>query len=134
MKWLITLLLFISAHHALAERSPLYGVWQIQSTVYDGEAQAIRQPPQVKVFTDSHVFYTYYDPNLNTDEPYLSVGHGNYTLSEGNLSETIDNHSNGALIGQTFGVSIQLSEDGNTFEQEVDLGKYVLSERWVRIE
>jgi len=134
MKWLIALLFTLNTYHAAAESSPLSGVWQILSTIYDSEEQQIRQPPQIKVFTDKHVFYTYYDPNLNTDEPYLSVGHGTYTLSGGTLSETIENHSNAALVGQTFAVSIEVSEDGDTFEQVVDLGKYVLRERWGRIE
>ena len=67
-------------------------------------------------------------------EPQLAVGHGRYTLSNGTLSETIINHSNSALIGQTFSVAVELSEDGNTLQQVVDLGKYVLEERWVRLE
>ena len=62
------------------------------------------------------------------------MGHGTYTLSNGTLSETIVNHSNAALIGETFSVTVKLNEDGNAFQQIVDLGKYVLEERWVRVE
>ena len=134
MKWSLILLLSLASHFTHADTASLVGVWQIQSTVYDGEEQSIRTPEQIKIFTGEHVFYTYYDPNLGTAEPLLSVGHGTYTLNDGTLSETIVNHSNAALIGETFSVSVELSEDGNTFQQVVDLGKYVLGERWVRVE
>ena len=134
MKWLLILFLSLASHLTYAETASLVGVWQIQSSVYDGEAQSIRTPKQIKIFTEEHVFYTYYDPNLVTTEPLLSVGHGTYTLNGGTLSESIVNHSNAALIGETFSVSVELSEDGNMFQQVVDLGKYVLEERWVRVE
>ena len=134
MKWSLILFLSLASYFTHAETGSLVGVWQIQSTVYDGEEQPIRTPEQIKIFTEEHVFYTYYDPNLGTAEPLLSVGHGTYTLNDGTLSETIVNHSNTALIGETFSVSVELSEDGNTFQQIVDLGKYVLEERWVRVE
>ena len=134
MKWSLIVFLFLASHFAFAETVSLEGVWQIQSTVYDGEEQSIRTPKQIKVFTGEHFFYTYYDPSLGTVEPQLAVGHGRYTLSNGTLSETIINHSNSALIGQTFSVAVELSEDGNTLQQIVDLGKYVLEERWVRLE
>ena len=134
MKWPLILFLSLASHCTYAEIASLEGVWQIQSTAYDGEEQPIRQPQQVKIFTAAHFFYTYYDPNLGTAEPLLSAGHGTYTLNDGTLSETIVNHSNAALIGETFSVTLELSEDGDTFQQVVDLGKYVLEERWVRIE
>ena len=134
MKWSLILFLFLASHFTCAETVSLEGVWQIQSTVYDGEEQSIRMPKQIKMFTGEHFFYTYYDPSLGAAESQLSVGHGRYTLNNGTLSETIINHSNAALIGQTFSVTVELSEDGNTFEQVVDLGKYVLEERWVRLE
>ena len=134
MKWSLTVLLSLACNFASAETSVLRGVWKIESTVYDGKEQSIRQPEQVKIFTDGHFFYTYYDPNLGTPEPQLSAGHGTYVLSNGTLSETIINHSNADLIGQTFSVTIEISSDGDTFEQEVDLGKYLLRERWVRVE
>ena len=134
MKWSLILFLSLASHFTYAESPCLEGVWQIQSTVYDGEEQSIRQPKQIKIFTGKHFFYTYYDPNLGTSEPLLSAGHGSYTLSNGTLSETIVNHSNPALVGETFSVTIELSEDGNTFQQVVDLGKYLLEERWVRVE
>ena len=134
MKWSLVLFLSLASLFTYAEEVSLEGVWQIQSTVYDGEEQSIRQPKQIKIFTGKHFFYTYYDPNLGTPEPLLSAGHGTYTLNNGALSETIVNHSNAALVGETFSVTIELSEDGNTFQQVVDLGKYVLEERWVRVE
>ncbi len=134
MKWFLISLCSLVSFSASAETPSLTGVWQIQSTVYDGEEQQIRQPKQVKIFTEGHFFYTYYDPNLGTAEPLLSTGHGTYILNNGKLSETIENHTNPALVGETFNVTVELSEDGNAFEQTVDLGKYLLKERWVRIE
>ena len=134
MKWSLILFLTLASHFTYAETGSLVGVWQIQSTAYDGDEQSIRTPKQIKIFTEERFFYTYYDPNLGTLEPLLSAGHGTYNLSNGTLSETIVNHSNATLIGETFSVSIELSEDGNMFQQVVDLGKYVLEERWVRVE
>ncbi len=134
MKWSLILFLTLASHFTYAETGSLVGVWQIQSTAYDGDEQSIRTPKQIKIFTEERFFYTYYDPNLGTLEPRLSAGHGTYNLSNGTLSETIVNHSNATLIGETFSVTIELSEDGNTFQQVVDLGKYVLEERWVRVE
>ena len=134
MKWPLIVFLSLASHFAYAETGSLEGVWQIQSTVYDGEEQPIRAPKQIKIFTSERFFYTYYDPNLGTAEPLLSVGHGTYIMSNGTLSETIVNHSNAALIGETFSVTVELNEDGNAFQQIVDLGKYVLEERWVRVE
>lgn len=144
MKWfLISLVLFFSqvafsettrSETTRSETTRVTGTWQIHSTFYDGVAQPIRQPKQVKIFTEERFFYTYYDPSLGTAEPVLAVGHGTYELERETLSETIENHTNAALIGETFSVSIKFSEDGDAFEQEVDLGKYVLIERWVRVE
>ena len=76
MKWSLVLFLSLASHFTHAETGSLVGVWQIQSTVYDGKEQSIRTPEQIKIFTEEHVFYTYYDPNLGTAEPLLSVGHG----------------------------------------------------------
>ena len=134
MKWSLTVLLSLVCNFSVAETSPLRGVWKIESTVYDGEEQSIRQPEQVKIFTEGHFFYTYYDPNLGTLKPQLAVGHGTYVFNNATLSETIINHSNAELIGQTFTVTIEISSDGDSFQQEVDLGKYILRERWVRAE
>ena len=134
MKWSLTVLLSLVCNFSVAETSPLRGVWKIESTVYDGEEQSIRKPEQVKIFTEGHFFYTYYDPNLGTLKPQLAVGHGTYVFSDATLSETIINHSNAELIGQTFTVTIEISSDGDSFQQEVDLGKYILRERWVRAE
>ena len=61
MKWLLILFLFLASHFTYAETVSLEGVWQIQSTVYDGEEQSIRMPKQIKMFTGEHFFYTYYD-------------------------------------------------------------------------
>ena len=78
--------------------------------------------------------YTYYSP-LSDDQPaYLSVGHGTYDYKAGSLTETIENHSNPDLIGETFEVEVSISADGDTFTQVVDLGKYVLRETWTRAE
>ena len=54
MKWLWTTLFLIGAQTTAAEAPSLLGVWQIQSTLHDGEEQIIRQPPQVKIFTRQH--------------------------------------------------------------------------------
>lgn len=44
------------------------------------------------------------------------------------------NHSNRELIGETFEVTVTVSEDDNSFTQVVDLEKYVLREPWRRVE
>lgn len=127
-------LLLILSFNAFAQGASLQGVWQISSTTYDGETVDPPEPPQIKIFTAKRVIYTYYNP-LSDDQPaYLSVGHGTYAYENGSLSETIENHSNSDLIGETFEVEVSVSADGNTFTQVVDLGKYVLRETWTRIE
>ena len=62
------------------------------------------------------------------------MGHGTYSYADGILRETIVNHSNRELIGETFEVTVTVSEDDNSFTQVVDLGKYVLRETWRRVE
>ena len=127
-------LLLILSFNAFAQDTSLQGVWQISSTAYDGEMVDLPQPPQIKIFTVERVIYTYYNP-LSDDQPaYLSVGHGTYAYGNGSLSETIENHSNPDLIGETFEVEVSISADGDTFTQVVDLGKYVLRETWTRVE
>lgn len=129
----LSLLLVISCG-ALADESSLQGVWQISSTAYDDELVDLPEPPQVKIFTAGRVIYTYYIELSDGQPPYLSVGHGTYSFTDGSLTETIENHSNPELIGETFEVSVSLSADGATFTQVVDLGKYVLRETWTRVE
>ena len=127
-------LILILSFNAFAQDTSLRGVWQISSTAYDGEIVDLPQPPQIKIFTAERVIYTYYNP-LSDDQPaYLSVGHGTYAYEAGSLSETIENHSNPDLIGETFEVEVSISPDGDTFTQVVDLGKYVLRETWTRVE
>ena len=129
----LSLLLMLSSS-AFAQDTSLQGVWLISSTEYDGEIVDLPQPPQIKIFTSERVIYTYYNP-LSDDQPaYLSVGHGTYAYENGSLTETIDNHSNPDLIGETFEVEVSISADGDTFTQVVDLGKYVLRETWARVE
>ena len=127
-------ILLILSFNASAQDTSLRGVWQISSTAYDGEIVDLPQPPQIKIFTAERVMYTYYSP-LSDDQPaYLSVGHGTYDYKAGSLTETIENHSNPDLIGETFEVDVSVSADGDTFTQVVDLGKYVLRETWMRVE
>ena len=127
-------ILLILSSSAFAQDTSLQGVWQISSAAYDGEIVDLPEPPQIKIFTAERVMYTYYSP-LSDDQPaYLSVGHGTYDYKAGSLTETIENHSNPDLIGETFEVEVSISADGGTFTQVVDLGKYVLRETWTRVE
>ena len=128
----LSLLLAISCS-AHANDASLQGVWQISSTAYDDEIIDLPQPPQIKIFTAERVIYTYYIQLAEGQPPYLSVGHGTYSFTHGSLTETIKNHSNPELIGETFEVSVSVSADGETFTQVVDLGKYVLRETWTRL-
>ena len=112
----------------------LQGVWEIASTSYDDEVVTLRDPRQIKIFTSERVIYTYYYEVSEEQPHYLSVGHGTYSYEAGSLTETIENHSNPDLIGETFEVEVSVSADGNSFTQVVDLGKYVLRETWTRIE
>lgn len=116
---------------ALAQSPTLVGVWEVKSAYYDDESIEIREPRQVKVFTERHVFYTYYDAST---PPVLRVGHGTYTFDGTNMVETIANHSNEAIIGGAFSVEVEINAAGTEFTQVVDLGKYVLRETWQRIE
>lgn len=134
MRLALSIFLVLCSTFTWAEAMSLRGVWRIASTHYDDEAIPILQPPQIKVFTERHLFYTYYNRGLEEQSPHLSVGHGTYSVTDHTLTETIENHSNPELIGQTFEVTISVEPKGNSFTQIVDLGKYVLRERWVRLE
>ena len=127
-------ILLILSFNASAQDTSLQGVWQISSTAYDGEIVDLPQPPQIKIFTSERVIYTYYYEVSEEQPHYLSVGHGTYSYDAGSLTETIENHSNPDLIGETFKVEVSVSADGDTFTQVVDLGKYVLRETWTRVE
>ena len=116
---------------AIAQSPTLVGVWEVKSAHYDDESIEIREPRQVKVFTEGHVFYTYYDA---LTPPVLRLGHGTYTFDGTTLVETISNHSNEAVIGEAFSVEVKINAAGTEFTQVVDLGKYVLRETWQRIE
>jgi len=116
---------------AIAQSPTLVGVWEVKSAHYDDESIEIREPRQVKVFTERHVFYTYYDA---LTPPVLRLGHGTYTFDGTTLVETISNHSNEAVIGEAFSVEVEINAAGTEFTQVVDLGKYVLRETWQRIE
>ena len=127
-------ILLILSFNASAQDTSLQGVWQISSTAYDGEIVDLPQPPQIKIFTSERVIYTYYYEVSEERPHYLSVGHGTYSYDAESLTETIENHSNPDLIGETFKVEVSVSADGDTFTQVVDLGKYVLRETWTRLE
>jgi len=58
MKWSLILFLTLASHFTYAETGSLVGVWQIQSTAYDGDEQSIRTPKQIKIFTAERFFYT----------------------------------------------------------------------------
>lgn len=116
---------------AMAQSPTLVGVWEVKSAHYDDESIEIREPRQVKVFTERHVFYTYYDA---LTPPVLRLGHGTYTFDGTTLVETISNHSNEVVIGEAFSVKVEINAAGTEFTQVVDLGKYVLRETWQRIE
>ncbi len=129
---LLTILLFTAT--TVSAEPTLRGTWEIASTFYDEEAVTLREPRQIKIFTPERVIYTYYFEVSEEKPHYLSVGHGTYSYEAGSLTETIENHSNPDLIGETFEVEVSVSADGNSFTQVVDLGKYVLRETWTRIE
>lgn len=134
MRLALTIFLFLCHTTTAAEPLSLHGVWQVTSTHYDDEAIGVQEPRQIKVFTDHRVFYTYYEKGFEERPPRLSVGHGSYSFADGTLTETIENHSNPTLIGQTFKVSVSIGDGGKSFTQTVDLGKYVLRETWTRLE
>ena len=134
MKSLLMLLGVLASGTALADSGALIGVWQIAESFYDEESIEIRTPPQTKIFTSSHMIYTYYISEQESGDLSLGVGHGTYQLEGDTLTETISNHSNTDMIGKTFQVNVTVSDDGDSFSQVVDLGKYVLREVWVRTE
>ena len=125
------MVIYLASTLALAQSPTLVGVWEVKSAYYDDESIEIREPRQVKVFTERQVFYTYYDAST---PPVLRVGHGTYTFDGTNMVETIANHSNEAIIGEAFSVEVEINAAGTEFTQVVDLGKYVLRETWQRIE
>ena len=126
MKWSLIVFLFLASHFTYAETVSLEGAWQIQSTVYDGGMQSIRMPKHR--CSPGSIFLNRY-----RHSEFFPLGMEVHT-QQWNVSETIINHSNTALIGQTFSVTVELSEGGNTLEQVVDPANRCWRSRWVRLE
>ena len=97
---------------------------------WNNQAVELCQPKMTKIYAEGVVMYTWYESSEDNFCNKLSVGQGTYVLKDGIVTETITNHSNGALIGQSFSYKPNFMFDKKSFIQEVTFGDDVLFERW----
>ena len=123
------ILLIISC--STGDQNPIEGVWELDRMSWNDTTITPLEPRQVKIYTDSHVMYSWY--NISEDST-LSVGFGTYTYTSGNMIETITNHNNPEFLGQSFSFKVKLNNQNSSFDQDVMFGDNKLSETWKRIE
>ena len=58
------------------DKNPIEGVWELDRMSWNDTTFTLLEPRQVKIYTDSHVMYSWY--NISEDST-LSVGFGTYT-------------------------------------------------------
>jgi hypothetical protein len=112
-------------------KNPIQGAWVISENKWNGEVFDLPEPHATKIYSAGTVMYTYYDAE---NDGQLSVGAGVYTYEDGNITETITNHSRKDLIGQKFSLRVELSEDLQTFKQSVAIDENTLDEVWTRLD
>ena len=68
------ILLIISC--STGDKNPIEGVWELDRMSWNDTTITTLEPRQVKIYTDSHVMYSWYDIS---EDSTLSVGFGTYT-------------------------------------------------------
>ena len=68
------ILLIISC--STRDKNPIEGVWELDRMSWNYTTITPLEPRQVKIYTDSHVMYSWYDIS---EDSTLSVGFGTYT-------------------------------------------------------
>jgi hypothetical protein len=127
-KFAFLTLMFLSQQ---AVANPLMGAWEIAESKWNNEKVKLPEPRAVKIYSAENFMYSYYD--ISKPEGVL-IGQGSYVFSDGNVSETISNHSNKELIGEVYKFEISFSEDKSTFSQTVMFGENKLDEVWRRLD
>ena len=123
LSYILILLTFIAFPHKAA-KGDLEGAWVLVETSWNGEFFEVESPLPVKLYAYGNVIYTYYEDGK------LGVGHGEYIMDKGLVSETITNHSNLDLIGQSFSYEPNFMGDKKSFIQTIDFNGNELFERW----
>ena len=106
-------------------------MWELDRMSWNDTTITPLEPRQVKIYTDSHVMYSWY--NISEDST-LSIGFGTYTYTSGIMTKTITNHNNPEFLGQSFSFKVKLNNQNSSFDQDVMFGDNKLSETWKRIE
>ena len=124
-------IILINISCSTGDKNPIEGVWELDRMSWNDTTITPLEPRQVKIYTDSHVMYSWYDIS---EDSTLSVGFGTYTYTSGNMIETITNHNNPEFLGQSFSFKVKLNNQNSSFDQDVMFGDNKLSETWKRIE
>ena len=127
---LITLVFSFNVFSHSANDGDLEGTWILAESKWNNQAVELCQPKMTKIYAEGVVMYTWYESSEDNFCNKLCVGQGTYELKDGIVTETITNHSNSALIGQSFSYKPNFMFDKKSFIQEVTFGDDVLFERW----
>lgn len=129
----VTIFYFTSCDSA--PKNPLIGVWELEASSWNGENMTLEEPKMVKVFTNNHVIFNYYEPNLIENETLLATAFGNYSFADGKLKEVIKNHTRSDNIGNEYDIEVTMGAQNNSYTQTLTFGEdVVLVEKWKRIE
>ena len=104
MKLLMIGLLSISINvfsHS-AKDQDMEGAWILVESKWNNELMQLCKPEMTKIYSQGVVLYTWYEATESNACNKLSIGQGTYTLADGIVTETITNHSNKNLIGESF--------------------------------
>ena len=109
------------------------GAWILVESKWNNELMQLCKPEMTKIYSQGVVMYTWYEATESNAYNKLSIGQGTYTLVDGVVTETITNHSNKNLIGETFSYKPNFMFDKKSFVQEVNFGEDALFERWANV-
>ena len=128
--FLLALLISLDAFAHSAQNKDMEGAWFLVESKWNTELMQLCKPEMTKIYSQGVVLYTWYEATESNACNKLSIGQGTYTLTDGIVTETITNHSNKNLIGESFTYKPNFMFDKKSFVQEVNFGEDVLFERW----
>ena len=92
-----------------AKDQDMEGAWFLVESKWNNELMQLCKPEMTKIYSQGVVLYTWYEATESNACNKLSIGQGTYALVDGVVTETITNHSNKNLIGETLSL-IHISE------------------------
>ena len=92
----------LNAFSHSAKDQDMEGTWVLVESKWNNELMQLCKPEMTKIYSQGVVLYTWYEASESNACNKLSIGQGTYILTDGVVTETIINHSNKNLIGESF--------------------------------